>query len=77
VNVSNQENENWEESYRLAALEVDVRKMPERILTAKHAIARRLEEIESNNERREERKRLDHALDTLKALTSETKAWKV
>jgi hypothetical protein len=68
-------NENWEESYRLAALEVDGQKMPERISAARKAIAGRLREIEGNSDYREERVQLEHALHALKKLTTETEAW--
>jgi hypothetical protein len=77
VNLTSQENDNWEEFYRLAALEVDGQKMSDRISTARKAITRRLGEIDGENDHQEERKRLEHALDTLKALTTETQAWKV
>jgi hypothetical protein len=68
-------NENWEESYRLAALEVDGQKMPERISAARKAIAGRLREIEGNSDHREERVKLEHALHALKELSTETEEW--
>jgi len=74
--VSPVNNKNWEETYRLAVLEVDGQKMPERISTAREAITGRLREIEGNSDHREERGRLEHALRGLKLLTTETEAWR-
>jgi hypothetical protein len=67
--------DNWEETYRLAVLEVDGQKMPERISAARKAITGRLREIEGNSDHREERAKLEHALHALKVLTTETEAW--
>lgn len=75
MNLPNQNNEDWEEAYRLAVLEVDGQKMPERISAARKAIAGRLREIEGESDHRGERERLEHALHALKVLTTETKAW--
>jgi hypothetical protein len=77
LNLTSEGNDNWEEAYRLAALEVDVQKIPERISTARQAIARRLGELAGSNDHGDEKKRLEHALNALKALTTETQAWKV
>ena len=68
-------NENWEGAYRLAVVEVDGRKMPERISAAREAIAGRLREMEGDSDHREERDRLEHALNALKVLTTESQAW--
>jgi hypothetical protein len=68
-------NERWEEFYRLAVLEVDGQKMPERISTATEAITGRLREIEGNRDHREEGGRLEHALHALKVLATETAVW--
>ena len=75
VNLPNQNNENWEETYRLAVLEVDGQKMPERISAAHRAIAGRLREIERESDLRAEREKLEHVLHALKVLTTETEAW--
>jgi len=72
VNVPNQNNENWEESYRLAVLEVDSRKMPERISAARDAIAGRLREMKGDSDHRGERERIEDALRALNVLTTET-----
>lgn len=68
-------NENWEGAYRLAVLEVDSRKMPERISTARDVIAGRLREMDGSCDHHEERHRLEHALAALKELTTESQAW--
>jgi len=65
----------WEEVYRLAVLEVDRRKMPDRISAARDAVAGRLEQMEGDSNHREERDRLEHALNALKVLTAESQAW--
>ena len=75
VNLPNQNDENWEEAYRLAVLEVDGQKMPERISVARKAIAGRLQEIEGESDHREEREKLEHALHALGVLTTETEEW--
>ena len=67
--------ENWEEVYRLAVLEVDRRKMAERISTAREAITGRLREIEGNSDHREERDILEHARNALKVVTTESQRW--
>ena len=67
--------ENWEETYRLAVLEVDGGKMPERISAARDAIAGRLRAIENNSDHHEERERIEGALRALKTLTTETEGW--
>ncbi|HZP61902.1 MAG TPA: hypothetical protein VFB28_00695 [Terriglobales bacterium] len=67
--------EKWEEVYRLAVLEVDAGKMPERISTASGAIAGRLRELDGDSDHHEERDRLEHALNALKVLTTELQTW--
>lgn len=65
----------WEEIYKFAMLEVDGRKMPERISAADTAIRERLHELAGDSGHCEERARLEHALDALEALAIETQAW--
>lgn len=62
--------QNWEEVYKFAVLEVDGRKMPERISAARDAIRRRLQEMDRNSDHHQERDRLEHALNALKVLTT-------
>ena len=69
-------NKSWEEVYKFAALEVDGRKMPERVSAARDAIRGRLQEMEGDSDHHEERGRLKHALNALKALTTESQAWR-
>ena len=73
--VSPMNNEYWDQTYRLAVLEVDAQMMPERISAARKAIAGRLQEIEGNSDHREEREKLEHAVHALKVMTSESEAW--
>jgi hypothetical protein len=68
--------EKWEEAYRLAMLEVDGRKMPERISTAREAMVGRLREMQNDSDHQEERGRLDHALNALKVMTTESQEWR-
>ena len=68
-------NQNWEEVYKFAALEVDRRKLPERISAARDAIRGRLREIEGDTDHHEEKDRLQHALNALKVLTTESQTW--
>lgn len=69
-------NQNWEEVYKVAVLEVDGRKMPKRISAAHDAIRGRLREMDGDSDHREERGRLEHALNALKVLTTESQAWR-
>lgn len=68
-------NENWEQVYRLAVLEVDGQKMPERISAARQSIAERLRAIEGDTDHHGERERIDEALRALKRLTTESQGW--
>ena len=68
--------ENWKEFYRLAALEVDGGKMPERNSAAREAIAGRLQQMDGASDHRGERNRLEHALNALKVLTTESQVWR-
>jgi hypothetical protein len=68
--LSSMDNENWHDAYRLTLLEVDGQK------AAGKATAGRLREIEGDSsDHREEGDGLEHALDALKAPTTETNAW--
>ena len=69
-------NQNWEEFYKFAVLEVDGRKMPERISAARDAIRGRLQEMDGDSDHHEERDRLQHALNALKVLTTESQTWR-
>jgi len=66
----------WEEVYRFAVLEVDGLKMPQRISAARDAIRGRLGEMEGDSDHHEERGRLEHALNALKVLATESQAWR-
>ena len=67
-------NNNWEDVYKFAVLEVDGRKMPERISAAHDAIREKLQEMAGDSDHPVERARLEHALHALKVLTTETQA---
>ena len=69
-------NQKWEEVYKFAVLEVDGRKMPERISAARDAVSARLREMEGDSDHHEERDRLGHALNALKVLTMESQEWR-
>ena len=72
-------NENWEEVYELAVREmdeVDGWKMPERVSAALDAIRGRLQEIGGDSDHREERARLEFALNALRVLATESNAWR-
>jgi hypothetical protein len=73
--ASSMNHENWEEVYRLAVLEVDRRKMPERISAAREAIAGKLREMQDECKHREERDRLEHVMDALETLRAESEMW--
>jgi len=62
---------NWVESYLRATLEVDGQKIPWRIVTAREAIAVRLEELKGNSDHHAERHEMQSALDTLTRLENE------
>jgi hypothetical protein len=74
--VSPMNNKNWEEVYKFVVLEVDGRKMPERISAARDAITGRLQEMDGDSDHHKERDRLEHALNALKVLTTESQAWR-
>ena len=74
--MSPMNNEGWEEVYRFAVLEVDGRKMPERISAARDAIRGRLRDLQGDSDHHEERDRLEYALNALKVLTTESQAWR-
>lgn len=69
-------NKDWEDVYKFAALEVDARKMPERISAAREAIRVRLRELAGDTDHHQERDRLEHALNALTVLTTETQTWR-
>ena len=73
--VSAMNNHSWQEVYKSAALEVDGRKMPERISAARAAIAGRLRELEGDSDHQAERAEIEHALRALKLLTAESRDW--
>jgi hypothetical protein len=65
----------WVESYLRAALEADGQKMPERIVTARHAIAGRLRDLEGNSDHHAERHEMQLALAALTGIEDEMIIW--
>jgi hypothetical protein len=73
--MSSNINKQWEEAYLRAALEVDGQKMPERIVTAREAVAGRLKDLEGNSDHHAERHEMQSALAALTNLEDETHIW--
>lgn len=65
----------WEKIYVLAALEVDRKKMVERLFAARQAIIERFYDLEHKIDHHAESKRLDIALKNLNALEAESENW--
>ena len=61
----------WVESYLRAILEVDGQKIPERIITAREAIAVRLKDLKGSSDHHAERHEMQSALATLTRLENE------
>jgi hypothetical protein len=68
-------NKKWTEAYIRAALEVDVQKMPDRIVAARDAVAGRLKDLEGNSDHHAERHEIQAALAALTGLEIETRMW--
>jgi hypothetical protein len=68
-------NREWKEAYIRAALEVDVQKMPDRIVAARDAVAGRLKDLEGNSDHHAERHEMQTALAALTCLELETRLW--
>ena len=58
-------NHKWEQLYLLAAVEVDGKKMPDRIVAVREAIKGRLQDLERMTDHRSERRRLNTSLKIL------------
>jgi hypothetical protein len=65
----------WHEVYRLAVVETDARKMPQRISAARLAIHRTLQELALNGKGPADREELETALDRLVLLETDTASW--
>jgi len=68
-------NKKWNEAYIRAALEVDVQKMPDRIVAARDAVAGRLQDLEGDSDHHAERHEIETALAALTCLEVETRIW--
>ena len=67
--------DNWEQFYRLAALEVDKVRMVERLSAAREAIQGRLQDMGRSSDHHDERTRMEIALKNLKSLEAESQTW--
>ena len=65
----------WEDHYMKTILEVNGRKMPERITATRRAIAGRLRDLEHDSDHHTERHKIEDALRALSELEGEVKAW--
>ena len=65
----------WVEAYLRAALEVDGQNMPQRIVTAREAVAGRLKHLEGNSDHHAERHNMQVALAALTILEDEARIW--
>jgi hypothetical protein len=68
------ENIDWEGLYRQTVLELDARRMAERIEAIRQAIARRLQDIE-HNDHHPEKRQLENVLKALSTLEHEARRW--
>lgn len=67
--------EKWEEFYFAAAVEVDGKRMPDRIATVREAIRGRLQELVGSSDHYAERERMKTTLEHLKVLEAEARQW--
>lgn len=65
------EDKSWFEVYKAAVLEVDPRKLPERVVAAKEAVQLRLKEIQGDTDHHTERQQIEDALNNLRTLERE------
>ena len=68
-------NTNWSDAYIRVALEVDVQKMPDRIVAARDAVADRLKNLEGDSDHHAERHEIEAAMAALISLEIETHIW--
>ena len=61
----------WFQFYKAAVLELDPRKLPERVVAAKDAVQLRLKEIEGDSNHHAERRQIEDALNNLRTLERE------
>jgi hypothetical protein len=67
--------ENWEKAYMLAAVEVDGKKMPERVAAVRETIRARLKDLEQSSDHHAERRYMKKTLETLVTLEAEARRW--
>ena len=65
------EDKSWFEVYKAAMLELDLQKLPGRIVAAKEAVQLRLKEIQGDTDHRAERRQIEDALSSLRTLERE------
>ena len=69
------DHQNWEGAYLDAALEVHAQAMPERVRSARDAIAGRLKKLEGSSNHHAERRQMESALRCLTALEEDVRRW--
>lgn len=67
--------EDWEQLYLLAAVEVNGKKMPERVSAVRHAIQARLQDLAQSSNHHEERHKLWRTLRRLDVLEADAQKW--
>jgi hypothetical protein len=65
-------NHECQKLYRLATLEIDEKKIPERIFDARGAVQKRLQALDLGSNHHAEKRRLDGMLRTLSVLEAES-----
>ena len=65
------ENKSWFEVYKAAMLELDLQKLPGRIVAAKVAVQLRLKGIQGDTDHHAERQQIEDALNSLRTLERE------
>ena len=65
------EDKPWFEVYKAAVLELDLQKLPGRIVAAKEAVQLRLKEIQGDTDHHAERQEIEDALSSLRILERE------
>ena len=68
-------NDKWQELYLLATMEVDGKKMPERIATVRKAIRGRLQDLAQSSDHHAEKQTMETTLKSLDTLEAESREW--
>lgn len=65
------EDKPWFQVFKAAMLELDARKLPERIVAAKEAVQSRLRDLQGDSDHHAERQQIEDALNSLRVLERE------